>query len=60
MSTHSLSTNTLARPLSQHLILAIGSCLLGATLIFLAAFAPVDALHNAAPATRHSAAFPCH
>jgi len=61
MSTRTLSSaNTLALPLSQRLILAVGSCLLGAVLIFLAGFAPVDALHNAAHDTRHSAAFPCH
>ncbi|MFZ3182634.1 MAG: CbtB-domain containing protein [Pseudomonas sp.] len=60
MSTHTISANTLALSLSQRLILAIGSCLLGAALIFLAGFAPVDALHNAAHDTRHSAAFPCH
>ncbi len=60
MSTQTLSSNTLALSLSQRLILAVGSCLLGAALIFLAGFAPVDALHNAAHDTRHSAAFPCH
>ena len=61
MSTRTLSpANTLALPLSQRLILAIGSCLLGAALIFLAGFAPSDTLHNAAHDTRHSAAFPCH
>ncbi|MDP3846721.1 MAG: CbtB-domain containing protein [Pseudomonas sp.] len=61
MSTRTLSSaTTLALPLSQRLILAVGSCLLGAALIFLAGFAPVDALHNAAHDTRHSAAFPCH
>jgi cobalt transporter subunit CbtB len=61
MSTRTFSpASTLALPLSQRLILAVGSCLLGAALIFLAGFAPVDALHNAAHDTRHSAAFPCH
>lgn len=60
MSTHTVSANTLTLPLSQRLILAAGACLLGTALIFLAGFAPVDALHNAAHDTRHSAAFPCH
>jgi cobalt transporter subunit CbtB len=61
MSTRTLSsTGTLTLPLSQRLILALGTCLLGAALIFLAGFAPVDAMHNAAHDTRHSAAFPCH
>ncbi len=61
MSTRTLSSaSTLTLPLSQRLILALGSCLLGAALIFLAGFAPVNALHNAAHDTRHSAAFPCH
>ena len=61
MSTRTLSSaSTLTLPLSQRLILALGSCLLGAALIFLAGFAPVNALHNAAHDTRHSTGFPCH
>nr|WP_298170832.1 CbtB-domain containing protein [uncultured Pseudomonas sp.] len=61
MSTSTLSASpSLALPLSQRLLLAIGSCLLGATLIFFAGFAPMDVLHNAAHDARHSAAFPCH
>lgn len=47
-------------PLSQRLLLALGSCLLGAALIFVAGFSPIEAMHNAAHDTRHSAAFPCH
>jgi cobalt transporter subunit CbtB len=34
--------------------------LLGLGFIFLAGFAPVSAVHNAAHDTRHTAAFPCH
>lgn len=49
-----------SQSLSQRLALAIGSCLLGAVLIFFAGFSHVEALHNAAHDTRHSAAFPCH
>ncbi|TBU75645.1 cobalt transporter [Pseudomonas daroniae] len=59
MSTSTLSTSV-SLPLSQRLILAVGSCLLGAALIFFAGFSHVEALHNAAHDTRHSAAFPCH
>jgi cobalt transporter subunit CbtB len=61
MSSHTLSpAKTISLPLSQRLVLTLGSCLLGGALIFLAGFAPVDVLHNAAHDTRHSAAFPCH
>lgn len=59
MSTSTLSTSV-SLPLSQRLILAVGSCLLGAALIFFAGFSHVEALHNAAHDTRHSAVFPCH
>lgn len=61
MSTRTLSASpALALPLSQRLILALGSCLLGGALIFCAGFASMDMLHNAAHDARHSAAFPCH
>lgn len=61
MSTSTLSPSpTIALPLSQRLILALGSCLLGAALIYCAGFAPMQVLHNAAHDSRHSAAFPCH
>jgi cobalt transporter subunit CbtB len=61
MSSHTLSSSAvIALPLSQRLILALGSCLLGAALIFLTGFAPIEVVHNAAHDTRHSAAFPCH
>jgi cobalt transporter subunit CbtB len=54
------ASSSLTLPLSQRLVLAVGSCLLGAALIFVAGFSPIEALHNAAHDTRHSAAFPCH
>lgn len=61
MSSSALASSvTVTRPLSQRLVLALGSCLLGAALIFVAGFSPIEALHNAAHDTRHSAAFPCH
>lgn len=39
---------------------ALISILLGAAFIFTIGFANIDAVHNAAHDTRHSAAFPCH
>lgn len=59
MSSTLSSSAVVALPLSQRLILAVGSCLLGAALIFVAGFAPRDAVHNAptTPATRTG--FPC-
>lgn len=61
MSSSALSSAAPAsQSLSQRLTVAIGSCLLGATLIFFAGFSHVEAVHNAAHDTRHSAAFPCH
>lgn len=61
MSSSVISNSSVsALPLSQRILLAVGSCVLGATLIFFAGFSHVEALHNAAHDTRHSAAFPCH
>ncbi|MDP3815646.1 CbtB domain-containing protein [Pseudomonas sp.] len=61
MSTSTLSSSiSIALPLSQRLILAIGSCLLGAALIYCTGFSHLQIVHNAAHDTRHSAAFPCH
>ena len=61
MSSSALSSPvTLSLSLSQRILLAVGSCLLGAVLIFFAGFSHIEALHNAAHDTRHSAAFPCH
>lgn len=54
------ASSSVTLPLSQRLLLALGSCLLGAALIFVAGFSPIEAMHNAAHDTRHSAAFPCH
>ena len=33
---------------------------IGAAMLFVVGFAPMDAAHNAAHDTRHSFAFPCH
>ena len=38
----------------------LAAALLGLSLIFIAGFAEVKVLHNAAHDTRHSAGFPCH
>ena len=61
MSSSVLSSSaSSSRSLSQRILLAVASCALGAVLIFFAGFSHVEALHNAAHDTRHSAAFPCH
>lgn len=39
---------------------AISAMLLGSVFIFIIGFSHIDAVHNAAHDTRHSAAFPCH
>ncbi|MCS5517544.1 CbtB-domain containing protein [Pseudomonas qingdaonensis] len=46
--------------LSQRLAVAIGASLLGLCLVYFAGFSHIEAVHNAAHDTRHSAAFPCH
>jgi len=46
--------------LSQRLTAAISAMILGACLVYFAGFSHIDAVHNAAHDTRHSAAFPCH
>jgi cobalt transporter subunit CbtB len=51
-----------ARPvaLKDKLIAAVMAASLGAVLLFGAGFASMEALHNAAHDSRHSAGFPCH
>ncbi|WP_300631561.1 CbtB domain-containing protein [Pseudomonas sp.] len=46
--------------LSQRLTAAVGASILGACLVYFAGFSHIEAVHNAAHDTRHSAAFPCH
>jgi cobalt transporter subunit CbtB len=46
--------------LSQRLLVAVGASLLGLCLVYFAGFSHIEAVHNAAHDTRHSAAFPCH
>ncbi len=38
----------------------VSAMALGAALLFIVGFAPLDIAHNAAHDTRHSVAFPCH
>ncbi|MCY1404800.1 cobalt transporter subunit CbtB (proposed) [compost metagenome] len=61
MSSRTLSSSaSVSLPLSKRVAIAAGCCLLGALLIFFAGFSHIEAVHNAAHDTRHSAAFPCH
>jgi cobalt transporter subunit CbtB len=45
---------------SQRLAAALSATLLGVCLVYFAGFSHIEAVHNAAHDTRHSAAFPCH
>lgn len=60
--THSTATTSTATTTtqSQRLVAAVGAAVLGAFLVYFAGFSHIDAVHNAAHDTRHSAAFPCH
>ncbi|NWL80036.1 cobalt transporter [Pseudomonas taiwanensis] len=61
MSSRTLSHSAASSStLAQRLVLAIGTSLLGLSLVYFAGFSHVEAVHNAAHDTRHSAAFPCH
>jgi len=51
---------TSSSSLAHRLIPALGACVLGIALVWFAGFSPLEAVHNAAHDTRHSAAFPCH
>ncbi|MBA1202688.1 CbtB-domain containing protein [Pseudomonas capeferrum] len=46
--------------LGHRVLIAAGASLLGLCLVYFAGFSHIDAVHNAAHDTRHSAAFPCH
>ncbi|HDS0918606.1 TPA: CbtB-domain containing protein [Pseudomonas putida] len=54
---HSLDTPV---TLNQRVVIALGASLLGLCLVYFAGFSHIEAVHNAAHDTRHSAAFPCH
>ena len=54
------STTTSSTTLTQRLTAAVCASILGACLVYFAGFSHIEAVHNAAHDTRHSAAFPCH
>ncbi|MGJ7518273.1 CbtB domain-containing protein [Pseudomonas baetica] len=54
----SAASNTTS--LTQRLTAAVCASILGACLVYFAGFSHIEAVHNAAHDTRHSAAFPCH
>lgn len=59
---HAGQADVRVRPvaLKDKLIPALMAAGLGAVLLFGAGFASMEALHNAAHDSRHSAGFPCH
>ncbi|MEO5934786.1 MAG: CbtB domain-containing protein [Duganella sp.] len=59
---HAGQADVHARPvaLKDKLLPALMAAGLGAVLLFGAGFASMEALHNAAHDSRHSAGFPCH
>lgn len=59
-STGHSSTASSATTLTQRLTAAVLASILGASLVYFAGFSHIEAVHNAAHDTRHSAAFPCH
>lgn len=58
--TSSTIQTTATKSISKEKIAALASIFLGGVFIFIVGFANIDAVHNAAHDTRHSAAFPCH
>lgn len=56
----STATTSSTVTLSQRLGAAVLASFLGAGLVYFAGFSHIEAVHNAAHDTRHSAAFPCH
>ena len=58
-ASHSTSASSAATQ-TQRLTAAVSAMILGACLVYFAGFSHIDAVHNAAHDTRHSAAFPCH
>jgi cobalt transporter subunit CbtB len=61
-SIHAGASAAQSRPvaLKDKLVAASMAVGLGAVLLFGAGFASMEALHNAAHDSRHSAGFPCH
>ena len=62
ISSTSSTTDTISSTstFTQRLTAAIFASILGAGLVYFAGFSHIEAVHNAAHDTRHSAAFPCH
>ena len=58
-TTISKSTN-IPKIVAKEKIAALVSILLGSAFIFIIGFSHIEAVHNAAHDTRHSASFPCH
>ncbi|WP_442107313.1 CbtB domain-containing protein [Pseudomonas sp. NUPR-001] len=56
-NTDNISVST---TLAQRLTAAVCASILGLCLVYFAGFSRIEAVHNAAHDTRHSAAFPCH
>ena len=44
----------------ERILAAAFAALLGVALVYLAGFAPIEAVHHGAHDARHSAALPCH
>lgn len=55
-----IDTRATETHLGQRVVAALGATILGICLVYFAGFSPIEAVHNAAHDTRHSAAFPCH
>jgi cobalt transporter subunit CbtB len=61
-SSTQVQTQPSAVPSARRRALAgpLAAAILGAIIIWVVGFSPVEAMHNAAHDTRHSHAFPCH
>lgn len=59
-STGSTADRSTTTTLPQRLTAAVCASILGVALVYFAGFSHIEAVHNAAHDTRHSAAFPCH
>ena len=60
-----MQQNVISTPQSQSLSVSaalqiVSAMAIGAALLFVVGFAPMDVAHNAAHDARHSFAFPCH
>ena len=60
ISTTGSNTASSTTTLTQRLTAVLCASILGACLVYFAGFSHIEAVHNAAHDTRHSAAFPCH